>query len=159
MKHLGKEVTLTIGGKDYTFSRLERREHMAWMDYANKQLGCPLAEARKNMEGFPPHIQEVLFKDALERKKLRSNPECEDYQVFMRSWQGAMKLMQLLLKKHHPDLSEEQVEEVYDQAIEEHGADFLAGLRAEAQGVPPTDPQARKEQALAGDDFRDGQTA
>ena len=149
--HLGKEVTLKIGGRNYTFSRLERKHHIEWMDYANKKLGCPLAQAKRDMEGLPPALQEVVLRDALERKKLRSNPECEDYQVYMRTWDGAMKLMALLLKKHHPDLQTSEVEVIYDQAIEEHGPDFLAGLRLEAQGTPPVDPQKIKESLLVED--------
>ena len=154
--HIGREVTLNISGKDYTFARLDRKAHQAWMAWADKKLGCPLAEARKQMEGFPPHIQEVLFKDALERKKLRSNLESPDYQNLMKTWDGAMKFMVLLLKKHHPELTEEQVEEIYDAAIEELGPDFLHDLKAEAEGKPPANPQARKEAALSGDTFHPG---
>lgn len=151
MNHIGQESKLSIGGKVYTFSRFERHQLRAFLEWANNKLGCPLQEVKKIVDGFPPAMQTLLVNDALERKRNRQNPNSEEIQALMSSQDGAMKLIYLLFQKHHPELTDSDIEKLYDQALLEHGENFLKPIMEKANGVTPVDEAKEKRKLLGGD--------
>lgn len=59
-----------------------------------------------------------------------------------------MKLYALLFKEHHPELTEDQIEDLYERASEIYGDGHLENLLAETQGVIPEDESSKEKRAL-----------
>lgn len=133
--HIGKETFIEVGGKRYKLSRWTRELDNQFVEWALAQLPDPVEEARKNMKGFPEHCQAIIVKEALEVKRKRDTGVSEEIGDIRTSQKGAWKVLCLLLQKHYPDMTERDVGNLFDQCLEEHGADYLQEKVEESQGV------------------------
>jgi hypothetical protein len=145
LEHLGTEPIIEVGGKTYKLSRFTRGILRQFMDWAEKQLGDPLDAIKHKLDGFSPAIQELLVRDAVNASKHRRNIQSPEIQALMQTEEGGIRLLTLLFNKHHPELTEAQVGELFDQCLIEHGQDYFANKLAEASGVIPDDEATLKK--------------
>lgn len=134
MNHIGRDVKFTVGSFDYTISRFTRGVLNSFLEWADKILPHPLDALKGKLEGFPKDIQEMLVRDAIDSTRLRRSVTNPEVNRLMNSEQGAFKILHLLLAKHHPDLSEDDVWDIYMECAREHGDEFLLKKIAQAQG-------------------------
>ncbi len=132
----GKEGSLTVNGKSYRFSRLTTEIEEKFLDWANKKLGNPVEKLikEKTLEGFPPHLQELLLQDAINKRDLRNHPQSPEIQQLKTTPAGSRKLFALMLEKYQPDLTEEEVGELIDNAIFDQGPEAISEAILVAQG-------------------------
>lgn len=146
LKSLGREVSFTVDGKAYTLSRFGLPLLQELTDYAISQLENPFDELSKIIEKMNPALQEKAYAEArLEKQRQKTlNYKSPEVQAFFNSEKGAVKALQLLLRKHHPTITETEAFDLFFQAEQEHGAGFMEGLILKTQG----------EVVHSGDDFR-----
>lgn len=146
--HLGRDIPFTLAGKTYTLSRFTRRILNDFLEWADAVLPHPLDELKGRLDGFPKDVQEMLVKDAVANARLRKSVTNPEVNRLMNSEQGAFKVLHLLLAKHHTDLTEDDVWDIYLGCVREHGDEYLLKKIAAAQGqldVPGTDEGAEKK--------------
>lgn len=143
MRHIGKETSVTINGKQYRLSRFTRKVLRDFLEWADKQLGDPLDAIKDKLAGFPPNVQEYLVKDALERASLRRSINSPEVQALMATPEGIMKILSLLFQQHQPGLTDADVEDLYETLVEEMGQheaeEYLSNAIVEASGRMPVD--------------------
>lgn len=137
MDHIGRDTVIESKGRRFTLSRYTRQVLRRFIRHANEVLPHPLDEAKAHLDGFPPHLQEKIVNDALERMRERINFTSADIRAYLMSPDGEAKLLQLLLLKHHPEMTVEAAEELYEDVIEEHGMEYMGERFKEASGVMP----------------------
>jgi hypothetical protein len=138
MLKLGKEHVVEALGQKWTFGRLSLAVIRAFRDWIEQQLPDPMAMGEKFFNLLPPDEQLARVKAAESTKQqlkcftLKSDLAKE----YMGTEQGAAKLVQLLLQKHHPDVSEDDAFLIL-QDIGPQLAEILSGARGEAPGLGP----------------------
>lgn len=142
MEYIGRSVTVDAGGKKYTLSRFTRKVLRQFLDWADKELGDPLEQVKAKLAGFPPNIQELMVREAIQSAKLRRSINSPEIQALMSRPEGVMKILALLFQQNHPELSDRDVEAVFDQCAEEHGEGYLERKILEASGQAPKDEEA-----------------
>jgi hypothetical protein len=107
MFELGREVTKTVNGKAYTFSRLERHIIEGFRDWIADQVGDPFADVERLLDKLPADEAKAMVKEAKEtRDQLRSfSLGCPLAQRFLRTEIGMGQLAFLQLRGHHPDIT------------------------------------------------------
>lgn len=135
--HIAREVDLEVGDKTYRLARFTRKHLVEWMDFANKKLGDPLLEVKKQLDGFPLEIQKLLVEEALDRKRRRQDFSSPEIQALFSSNEGILKAICLLFKKHQPDMTPADVEAVFDEALEQHGVEFFQKVFSTTMGSTP----------------------
>jgi hypothetical protein len=145
---IGKETYVEIGGEKYKLARFDRRIYDQFLQWADKQLGHPLDAIKDKLASFPPKIQEIMVRDALDRAALRRSISSPEVQALLATPEGCMKLLALLFQKHHPELTDRDVENLYEKAVEEHGPNYIENKLGEAQGVTPKAETEREKAAL-----------
>lgn len=149
MNYIGKETLVEIGGKKYKLSRFTRGIVRQFMDWADKELGNPLLEIKDVIQDFPPNVQEIMVKDAMNRKAQRRSFHSPDVQALLSSPEGVMKLLSFLFQQHQPELSDDDVAGLYDLSIAEHGGEeYLSDKIAECAGKMPKDESALEREYL-----------
>src|SRR4051812_8955837 len=122
--HIGRPTTIEANGRTYTIGRFTRNILFRFMDWAEAQIPDPLDDLKTKITGFPPHIQELMVKDALQKSRVRRSVQSPEVQQLLGTPEGAIKILQLLLSKNHPELSESEVGDIFDSMIEEHGGEY-----------------------------------
>ncbi len=132
MNHLGTATDLEIGGKTYTLARFTRRIMRLYLDWADKVLPDPIQAIKASLDGFPPHLQELMVRDALDRSRLRRSFNSDEVQQLLQTPEGVFKLFSLLISASHPELTESQLEDLFDTFLKEQadkGADGEEALQ------------------------------
>jgi hypothetical protein len=135
---LGKETTVNALGKTWTIDRPELKVIRGFRDWIEEQLPDPMAIGEKYFAMLPPEEQLRRVKEAEDAKhQLKcftlQSPLAKQY---MAMEEGAAKLTQLLLQKHHPDVTVEEAFMVL-QEIEPQLGKILADGRGEVPGAGP----------------------
>lgn len=163
------EPVLTVDGKKYRLSKFAFDEVQEFLGWADSVLPNPIHKVFEAVDSFT--LDEKSFKSPVEfakaharlkeiqdrtidralilsKKRLRINdPEITG---LMQSPAGAMKICQLLFKKYHSELSDEQIQQVLLQARNELGDDGLANLIVQATGLT----EQKEEEPAKEDPFR-----
>jgi hypothetical protein len=138
--YIGKETTVTIGGKKYTLSRLTRSVMREFAEWVHAHTPDPLAMAAQYINEFPEDLQKLLIQQAWNDTKGRMDVEGPEVRPAMNTIEGSTKLLQLLLQKHHPELTEDQV---FDLALEH----FDERVKERAKELRETKPELTEEEA------------
>jgi hypothetical protein len=138
--YIGKETTVTIGGKQYTLARLTRSVIREFAEWVYGHTPDPLAMAAKYINEFPEDLQKLLIQQAWNDTKGRMDIEGPEVREAMNTIEGSTKLLQLLLHKHHPELTEDQV---FDLAMEHFGE----RVKERAQELSKAQPELTEEEA------------
>ncbi|HEX5272707.1 MAG TPA: hypothetical protein VFW33_19555 [Gemmataceae bacterium] len=115
MLKLGEEQQIqTPDGREWTLGRLELRTVRAWRDYIRKQIGDPFATVDRYLGKVKDELLMPLLKEAEEVKRQLA---CFGMGTplswqFLVSEEGGAVLVGLLLKKAHPNATEDEVFEV-----------------------------------------------
>lgn len=111
-KYIGKETAVEVNGKTYTLSRMTRKILNEWLEWAEPQLVNPLDVVKGHLDGFTKEQQDLIIKEALKAARQRRDVTSPEVQGFMSTPAGMTHLVQLLLKDHHPDVTEDEAFEV-----------------------------------------------
>jgi hypothetical protein len=149
-KTIGKETVIEVGGKKYVISRFERHIADSFLTFVRKVTPDPLDLVREKLKGFPEAIQHRMIDKAMEKAARPIGYGSPEYQAVLSTPEGSYHLLYLLLKKHHPELSEKDVIALYDQSVAEHGFGYIERLMSEAEGTLPTNEADVKRQTLEG---------
>lgn len=146
MHHVGIDTFIEVDNKKYKLSRFERKEHRKFLDWADKVIPDPFELIMGRLESFPPALQEILVKEALQYAKMRLTMLSPEVQNLLQTSEGGIKLLEVMLQRHHPELTTAEVENIYDRCQEEHGPDYLISKVAEVSGrLPVTETEAERE--------------
>jgi hypothetical protein len=145
-EYIGRNIAVEIGGRKYVLSRFTRKVLRAFLDWADKELGDPLEAVKGKLAGFPPNIQELMVREAIQAAKLRRSVDSPEVQALMQRPEGVMKILALLFQANHPELTDRDVEALFDQAAQEHGENYLERKILEASGqIPKDEDQTTRE--------------
>lgn len=146
LKSLGREVSFTVEGKAYTLSRFGLPLLQELTDYAISQMENPFDELSKIIDKLNPELQQKAYEDArLEKQRQKSlNYKSPEVQAFFNSEKGAVKALQLLLRKHHPTISETEAFDLFFLAEQEHGEGYMERLILQTQGEVASTGDFRK---------------
>lgn len=110
MLNTGLETTIHALGQSWTISRLELRITRDFRDWIKTQITDPLAIGEKFFAMLPAEEQIARVKEAeaIKRDLQSFSLNCDLAKQFMATEEGAAKFLQLLLKQHHPEVTEEQ---------------------------------------------------
>lgn len=148
MNHLGQETALSIGGRSFLLSRYTRRILRELLTWGVAKLPDPF-NATRNLDDLPPHVQAVIAKDLTEWGRVKRsvyNPLLLDLWT---SLEGRVFEFGLLLAKHHPGMTGDDVGELYGLAALEHGDDYLAERFLDCMGRMPPDESEEERRILA----------
>jgi hypothetical protein len=148
MPNLGTEQTITVIGKTYTFSPFTIEMLHDFVDWANGKLEDPLSIVAKNFNSYPKPMQELLVAKALEKAASRKEFSSPEIQTILNSVEGGIKICCLLLRKHHPALTEKEVSQIIEDCINEHGSGYIERVFAKAQGTIPQEESDVEREAL-----------
>jgi|SRR5579883_106628 len=161
MQYAGREVTLDIKGKTYRLGRYDLSILSKATKWAAARLPDPLSDLEGRLDKFPPAVQELLVKEAIERKQHRQEYNSPEIQGQIKSPEGAVYVFYLLFNKYHPEITEEQVGQLYLDSVEEHnGPEYLLEKVGQTFGqLPKSDSEGEREAlqavgALPQDSFR-----
>ncbi len=135
MNHIGRETYVEVEGRKYRLSRFTRKLVSAFLDWSEAVLPNPFDAIKGKLDGLPEFAQQLIVKDAIEAAKLRKSLNSPEVQALMGTDKGLMKIICLLFSTHHPELTVEDASKIYDDCLEEHGADYLPKKIAEASGI------------------------
>ena len=138
MLKLGKETRVNSQGQTWTIGRPELKVIREFRDWIADNLPDPMSIGEKFFNMLPQGEQLARVKEAEDaRMQLRcftlQSPLAKKY---MAMEEGAAKLFQLLLQKHHPDVTTEQAFAVL-QDLEPELGKILADGRGELPGGGP----------------------
>lgn len=148
MRHLGTEVEITVGGKKYKLSRFSRKIVKQFIDWAQTVLPDPLTLVKDKLKDFPPNVQEIIVKDALANARMRRSVNNPEIQALMTTPEGGMKLLSLMFQAHHPNLTDAEVEAIYEQIGLEYGEGYLESKLVQAAGEMPVDDAEAERQVM-----------
>jgi len=115
MSYIGQQQTITIGGKAYTLSRLTLEIRKQFAEWVQSHIPDPLETVAKHLEKFPKDVQNLLATEAWKASQRRLDIDGPEVQAALETEEGNTKLTQLLLQKHHPEITEA---EAYDLALQ-----------------------------------------
>lgn len=146
LKSLGREVSFTVEGKPYTMSRFGLPLLQELTDYAVSSLENPFDELSKIIDKLNPELQKQAYEEArLEKQRQKTlNYKSPEVQAFFNSEKGAVKALQLLLRKHHPMLTETEAFDLFFLAEQEHGEGYMEKLILQTQGEVVSTDSFRK---------------
>ncbi|WP_020469319.1 hypothetical protein [Zavarzinella formosa] len=141
-QYIGRETTIEVGGQSYTLSRYDREILDQMTEWARAQLPNPLEAIKGHIADFPKHLQELMLREAVANASRKLSFDSPQIQEILNSVNGAMRVISLLLKKHHPDINEEKVWAIIEQLAEERGSQaeaerYLSDKLVECQGRFP----------------------
>lgn len=140
---------MKIEGQVYRIAPLDARGAQEWLDFAKANMPDPVREVVETAQDIPegPTRESFLARHldtAFDRKKLRGTLHDPDLEAFSQTTVGIKKMFGLLFKKHHSQLTEDQVYEIVLKGIEEHGADPFSEVFSSGQRVPLTEKQVEE---------------
>ena len=137
----GREQTIRFDGREYTLDKLRNRHLLAIVKKIKDNYGDLLAPA----ERFQDKLESADLKDVIREavafgRRLDGmyfgDPLVEEY---ARSPEGSWHLVSLLLSKHHPGISEDEIDDVADEIKR---SEKEAATVATATGSVPNEPEA-----------------
>jgi hypothetical protein len=134
---IGREVTITVGEVKYTLSRFDRSILARFMHWANTKLPNPLDVIKDRIKDFPPDLQKVMVREAMDKATCLRSFESPEIQSLIQTVEGAAYLFYLLFQKHHPEVTEAHAEQIYQHCVEEHGEGWVEKQLSTAQGISP----------------------
>jgi hypothetical protein len=134
---IGRETTIEIGGKKYKLSRFDRLILEQFLDWADKHLGHPLDQIKDKLKDFPPDIQRFMIQEAMSKMALRRSFNSPEVRALLVTPEGSMKLCCLLFQRYQPDLTDKDVEKLYEAACDEHGYGYMEKVITRSEGVMP----------------------
>lgn len=141
--HVGREQTIEVNGKKYRFGRLKREDWAEFHQWAEKLLPPLLDILAASIEKFPLEIQRLM---ASESVAMVNEPIERRTSSLIDTPSGWAKLVELLLRENHPDITDE---EAWDVSIEIKGQ--MWDIIAKAEGKIEGKEQGKEQEPVAGE--------
>jgi len=116
MLQLGQDTKVNALGKEYTISRLELRIVRAFKEYVAGIVGDPYAQINDRLfDLLPKEEQLAMLRQAKQDKDDLAcfSLNCPLAKRFLQMEEGIAVFGQLMLKKHHPDVTQEEAFDVW----------------------------------------------
>lgn len=126
MSQLPQEASITVGGITYRLSKFSIPLYQEFHKWAVAQLPDPYQGVGELIKGQSPEIAKYIIDKAERRAIERTKPNNSEIEGIAHSFEGVKKTLTLLFRKYHPELTEDQIFNIFEQAIAEHGEDFLS---------------------------------
>lgn len=131
---VGSGVTVVIGGKTYILSPFTYRDRGMIEQEILKRRVTPLKIAKDHVEGLDPLLQEKLLVKALEdTAKLPNYTTDDETDAFIASDFGIVFAVWLSIRKQHPQVAMEELQEAFD-AMNADEVQQLSQCLAQASG-------------------------
>ncbi|MFT3882455.1 MAG: hypothetical protein QM703_22735 [Gemmatales bacterium] len=143
MDFVGRETTLEVGGKKYKLVRNVLRLKQRFTEWALSDWEDPLPTLREKLSYLPLDVATQLAREALEESKSAKDFFHPHVQRKMGTPDGLGKNVCLLLQEAHPELSDEEADDIITRAFVEHGLEYIADKLKECSGVMP--PPSKKK--------------
>lgn len=137
MDFVGRETTLKVGGKTYTLKRNVLRLQQRFAEWALKDWEDPLPTLREKLSYLPLDVATVLAREAIEESKAPKDFFHPYVQRKLIEPNGLGKSLCLTLQEAHPELTDEQADDVITQAFVENGLVYMTNKLKECSGVMP----------------------
>lgn len=125
MTQVGQETNITISGANYRLSKFTIPLYQEFITWARAQLPDPFEGLAEKCKGLSPELAKYLIDKAEKRAATRNSLADPEIEAVANSLPGVKKILTLLFRKYQPSLSDEQVSDIIDVGIYEHGADFF----------------------------------
>lgn len=132
--HIGKEQTVQALGQTWRLQRWSRAVWGEFLAWARTQLPDPLEVARRAMELWGKEHHQAIGQDALDRANSAISIGSKAVNELLESPEGACYLLFLLVKKHHPDVTQDQAMDI----LMEVGLEAMKKKFDGASGQAPT---------------------
>lgn len=145
--HVGREQTITVCGKVYRLGRLQRKEWREFHEWAVQLLPNVLETLAQSIEKYPAELQRLMASEAV---AMVNEPVERRTNALIDTASGWAKIVELLLREHHPDITEE---EAWDVAMEMKSQ--MWDVIAKAEGRAEGNPQGGDQGVAAGQESTD----
>jgi hypothetical protein len=131
-----REKTLTIGGKVYRLTTVNARGFAELQERLLADVPCPVKSLVDTAKELPEdmrtdyinkHIDEATAEKKLQQKQ-KPSLDSPQFKAWLATLNGAIAAYGMLFRKHHPELTEEEVLDIVAEGMAEHGEDVLATL-------------------------------
>jgi len=137
MLQLGQDTKVTALGKEWTISRLELRIVRAFKDYIAGIVGDPYAQINDRLFDLLPREEQLaMLRQAKQDKEDLAcfSLNCSLAKRFLQMEEGIAVFGQLMLQKHHPDITQEDAFDVWLSIGQEQMQKALASAAGEPVG-------------------------
>lgn len=111
-EHVGRESSLPALGKTWRVGRWTRAIWDGFVEWAKPRIKDPLEVAQKHLDRFPPGLQSIMVQHALELSSGHLALNGGPVQGLLATLDGSAYLLYLLLKQHHPEMTEDLAFEI-----------------------------------------------
>lgn len=145
--YIGKETQITVGQKTYKLARLTRGIMHEFAEWAKSQIPNPLNVVAEKLPLFDkyPHLQDMMVKQAVKDSKTYGDVNSHEVQAIAGSMDGQIKMVTLLLKANHPEVTEDEAFEIAMQFSREEKD---RKINAQAKKLKQEQPELSEEDAL-----------
>lgn len=105
--HVGREAEVQALGQSWRLSRWDRGTWEDFLTWAKTRLPDPLDVAKRAMATLPAHLHDAIVRHALDQAALAVTSSSPGVQALLNSVDGTVRVLWLLLRKHHPDVDED----------------------------------------------------
>lgn len=116
---------ILVQGKTYNLPRFDGKLVSEFYAWAKARVPDPLASIAATLKDLPADIARDLALAAYNRRLQPLAVDSDEIQAVQQTPEGVLHLLTLLLKRHQPDITEEQVWDFHSAAIAEHGDKYL----------------------------------
>ena len=149
--HVGREQEFTALGKRWKLGRLTRAVWDEFLAWARTVLPDPLDVIAAKVDRLPEALQKQAVRDAIELSQNYLSPDSPAVRELLGSLPGSVRMLWLLLRKHQPQVTEDEAfEMLVEVGSAVMAAKFRGGERADA--AEGAEPEVRDAGAGAGAD-------
>lgn len=128
--HVGREQTITVDGKAYRLGRLRRKEWREFHEWGRSLLPNVLEVLAGSIEKYPANLQPLMASEAVQ---MVNEPIERRTSSLLDTPSGWAKLVELLLREHHPDITEDDAWDVSVE-IKAQMMDIIAKAEGKTEG-------------------------
>src|SRR5947209_7356353 len=105
--------------KDRTFTLADFDERLAKqiLAWCKDKLPDPLIAIKDILKDFPPKLQAEMVKEAMTERRMPLTLDNPQVQALLKTPEGLEQVMMLMFKRHHPELTPEQVWAIHKDAV------------------------------------------
>src|SRR4051794_1736428 len=105
-----KEVRITADGNPYTLTSLDARQLQDLLDQFRATAPDPVDEVLEAAAKLPDTIKDDFIRrhldGAFDRKRSRNSIDSGEFQAWLKSPAGATRMAGMMLRRHHPHLTD-----------------------------------------------------
>jgi hypothetical protein len=135
---IGRESKVFAKGQYWTVGRFEVDEWEELLKWAAPRILNPLEDLRAIVDKLPPEVALQLIRETLDKRPVAVTIDNPAVHFLIESKEGKVHLFWLLLRKHHPDITKQQVFDI----LLEVGEIVQAQALEQAAGKPPPRPKS-----------------